>query len=138
MSGEALAKQVGYKHQSAIGNLENRPGGTGGNKISEIAEVLQVPLEWLLRGPDGDTVPTVPQKTPWSKPSQQQYYTRESDQPGPYDQFIARDAMQLLNRLSDAGKRQAIVYLNFLLSQEATASQSVSREDNSLSDNKAA
>jgi hypothetical protein len=57
MSGEALALAVGYAKQSAIGNLENRPRGTGGDKIAEIARVLRVPLEWLLSGPDTGEVP---------------------------------------------------------------------------------
>lgn len=62
LSGDALAKKVGYKNQSAIGNLENRAGGTGGNKIGAIADALHVPIEWLLRGPDSDTIPFTTQK----------------------------------------------------------------------------
>lgn len=57
LSGESLADLVGYKHQSAIGNLENRASGNGGNKIGQIADALSVPVEWLLRGPDGAEVP---------------------------------------------------------------------------------
>lgn len=57
MSGEALALAVGYKNQSAIGNLENRKDAGGGRKLIKIAEVLQVPVEWLLRGPDTEEVP---------------------------------------------------------------------------------
>lgn len=57
MSGEQLAKKVGYKRQSGIANLENRAGGTGGNKLGAIADALGVPVEWLLRGPDGPNVP---------------------------------------------------------------------------------
>jgi len=60
MSGEALAKKVGYKNQSAIGNLENRVGGTGGSKLGSIADALNVPLEWLMRGPDNDNIPFLP------------------------------------------------------------------------------
>lgn len=138
MSGEALAKKVGYKHQSAIGNLENRPGGTGGNKISEIADALDVPLDWLLRGPDGEQVPTVPQKTPFNDQQRNQTTARDGDDEGPFDQYVTRDAIQLFNRLSINGKRQALAYLKFLVSQEPTASQSVSGEDNPLSHPKAA
>lgn len=57
LSGLELAQMVGYKHQSAIGNLENRAGGSGGHKIGDIAEALGVPVEWLLKGPDCDQVP---------------------------------------------------------------------------------
>jgi hypothetical protein len=59
ISGDALAKKAGYKNQSAIGNLENRAGGTGGNKIGVIADALNVSVEWLLRGPDCDVVPFI-------------------------------------------------------------------------------
>jgi transcriptional regulator with XRE-family HTH domain len=60
MTGEELAKKVGYKNQSAIANLENRATGTGGNKISAIADALGVSVEWLLRGPDDPNVPFLP------------------------------------------------------------------------------
>lgn len=54
-----LAKRVGYKTQSGIGNLESRAGGSGGNKIGAIAKALNVPLEWLINGPDSDVVPFI-------------------------------------------------------------------------------
>ena len=57
MSGADLATRVGYKHQSSIGNLENRPGSSGGDRIYLIADVLRVPVDWLLRGPDTENVP---------------------------------------------------------------------------------
>jgi len=60
ISGEQLAKKVGYKNQSAIANLENRAGGTGGSKLGAIADALGVSVEWLLRGPDGPNVPFLP------------------------------------------------------------------------------
>lgn len=63
LSGESLAKKVGYKNQSAIGNLENRAGGTGGSKLGSIADALNVPVEWLLRGPDSDNIPFLPGNT---------------------------------------------------------------------------
>lgn len=57
MTAAALAAEVGYKTQSGIANLENRSNGNGGNKITAIAHVLQVPKTWLQDGPDSDTVP---------------------------------------------------------------------------------
>lgn len=57
MSGETLAHQVGYKHQSAISNLEGRSTGSGGHKIAAIATALGVPLDWLLNGPDDGSIP---------------------------------------------------------------------------------
>lgn len=56
-SAHTLALRVGYKQQSGISNLENRATGSGGNKIGAIAQALGVPVDWLLNGPDGDTVP---------------------------------------------------------------------------------
>lgn len=61
-SGLYLANQVGYKTQSGISNLEQRATGSGGNKIGKIAQALNVPLEWLVNGPDSDKVPFLPPK----------------------------------------------------------------------------
>jgi transcriptional regulator with XRE-family HTH domain len=63
LSGHELAKMVGYEHQSAIGNLENRVGGSGGHKLSRIADALNVSVEWLLKGPDSNT-PQPPSSQP--------------------------------------------------------------------------
>jgi len=52
MSAEELAHKVGYATQSGIANLENRATGRGGYKLSQIAQVLNVSLEWLLNGDD--------------------------------------------------------------------------------------
>ncbi len=52
LSGQELAELVGYKHQSAIGNLENRATGNGGNKLVEIARALNFSVHWFLSGPD--------------------------------------------------------------------------------------
>jgi transcriptional regulator with XRE-family HTH domain len=57
MSADALAQAVGYSHQSAIANIENRKGGLGGKKLPEIAKALRVPLMWLIEGPDSAEVP---------------------------------------------------------------------------------
>ena len=60
-SADELAKKVGYKTQSGISNLENKATGSGGNKISDIARVLSVSVDWLLSGPDCENVPFLPQ-----------------------------------------------------------------------------
>ena len=62
MTGHDLAMAVGYKHQSAIGNLENRATGNGGHKLADISRILRTPIEWLLAGPDSDQVPFIPQQ----------------------------------------------------------------------------
>ena len=56
-SAEKLAHLVGYKKQSGIANIENRNGGSGGKKLTDIARVLDVPVSWLLGGPDMSEVP---------------------------------------------------------------------------------
>ena len=56
-SGLELARAVGYKNQSAIGNIENRAVTTGGRKLPAIARALRTPVEWLINGPDGDQAP---------------------------------------------------------------------------------
>lgn len=57
LSGETLAEKAGYKTQSGISNLENKATGSGGNKISQVAAVLDVSVDWLMNGPDSDSVP---------------------------------------------------------------------------------
>jgi len=57
MSQASLAALAGFAQQSAIGNLENRATGRGGFNLPKIASALGVPLEWLMNGPDGETVP---------------------------------------------------------------------------------
>ena len=52
LSAEERAQRVGYATQSAITNLENRATGRGGYKLGQIAQVLDVSVQWLLGGPD--------------------------------------------------------------------------------------
>lgn len=59
-----LATRCGYKTQSGISNLENRASGSGGNKIGKIAQVLNVPVDWLINGPDTDNVPFLAPRIP--------------------------------------------------------------------------
>ena len=59
MSGEDLARAVGYSHQSAISNLEARATGTGGRSLGRIASVLGVQEAWLRYGPDSEVTPFV-------------------------------------------------------------------------------
>lgn len=61
MTGKQLADKVGYKNQSAISNLENRAATTGGTKAALVAKALNVSADWLLDGPDSDTVPFLPE-----------------------------------------------------------------------------
>jgi|GEM_PF-4172791 len=59
MSGEELAHAAGYKHQSGISNIENRASSRGGMGIQKIAQALDVPIEWLINGPDTEDMRTV-------------------------------------------------------------------------------
>lgn len=109
-SALTLAKKVGYKTQSGIANLENRVGGSGGNKIAAIAKALGVPLEWLMNGPDSDTVPFItPIESPVVSEQTQEpnlnLYRIEAQ--GGQDQWTLA-AMGIMQEL-DAGQRQAMV-----------------------------
>lgn len=78
MSGEELAHQSGYKHQSGISNIENRATGTGGNNIVKIAKALDFALQWFLNGPDTDDMNTVP---PFSADAETTHRAREPEPP---------------------------------------------------------
>jgi len=106
-----LAKRVGYRTQSGIGNLESRAGGSGGNKIGAIAKALNVPLEWLMNGPDSDAVPFVP---PVATPSPARLQVNEPatniytvDRRNQHDEWTMA-AISLMKEL-DVGQRQAMV-----------------------------
>lgn len=119
-SGLTLAQKVGYSHQSSIGNLENRVGGSGGSKITKIAEALNVSVDWLLQGPDSDEVPFGGKLAygnrgtyPTPPPLQVEEWTGVAGDP------IVREAMQLLQRMSPAGREQSLSYLRFMATQHA-------------------
>ena len=119
MSGEALAKAAGYKQQSAIGNLENRAGGSGGSRIGKIADALNVPVDWLLRGPDTGSVPYVKRGPIPSGHTNSKLYAGEASPPNYPIDPILREAHLLLSQMSPAGREQAIVYLRFMATQHA-------------------
>ncbi len=105
-----LAKRVGYKTQSGIGNIESRVGGSGGNKIGAIAKELNVPLEWLMNGQDADMVPFL-------LPMQTSTNAQEANEPNrnlyPIERRSHHDewtlaAIALMKEL-DMGQRQAMV-----------------------------
>ena len=80
-SAETLALKAGYKNQSAIGNLENRVGGSGGNKIAEIARILSVSVDWLMNGPDTGQVPFLPQQIDVSNAKSKTNHTQQQPTP---------------------------------------------------------
>ena len=132
MSGATLAKRVGYKNQSAIGNLENRAGGTGGNKIGQIADALRVPVDWLLRGPDSDIVPALPGWHDDRTRATGGHPAEESDGPDYAPDPILREANTLLSQMSRAGREQAIAYLRFMATQHAAKTPSAGGERDSI------
>jgi len=100
-----LARKVGYKTQSGIGNLENKATGSGGNKIGEIAKALDVSVDWLLNGPDFENVPFLPPVLEQGDPgvlsnqvaesaSATLYAVKNSDE-WPFELFSAADWMIL-------------------------------------------
>lgn len=119
MSGEALAQAAGYKQQSAIGNLENRAGGSGGSRIGLIADALNVPVEWLLRGPDTGAVPFFTRGVIQSNlgPGSSLMKARETARPDTSSDPILTEAHALISRMSPAGREQAISYLRYLATQ---------------------
>jgi transcriptional regulator with XRE-family HTH domain len=79
LSAEALAHKVGYATQSGIANLENRSTGRGGYKLTQIAQVLDVSLDWLLNDHDRTEVAQVPPFT--IHPSSQSHCVKECNTP---------------------------------------------------------
>lgn len=115
LSGEGLAKRVGYKNQSAIGNLENRAGGTGGNKLAVIADALHVPVEWLLCGPDADNVPFLPSQVPPGEPQQPDADKSAQEvksiyQIGQKVDNLATELLELFSQLDNDGKAEFMSY----------------------------
>lgn len=120
-SGEELALAVGYTHQSAIGNLENRVTGTGGTKIAEIATKLRVPIEWLLKGPDGPDVPfsdPMFQAPQTGETNQRQHQNQLHQVRAAYSQDASiEEAMQLFIKLNTSQRVKAIAYMQGLTTE---------------------
>lgn len=138
MSGEELARLVGYSHQSSIGNLENRAGGTGGGRIGQIADALCVPVDWLLRGPDGDNVPFV------NATEHKEYESKApqtcEERPGAYVSLhpVEKEALELLSQMTPEGREQCLGYLRYMASQYRIQSPSAGGERDSIPHQKAA
>lgn len=117
MSGEELAVGVGYKNQSAIGNLENRGGGTGGKKLPDIARKLRVPLQWLIEGPDDGEIPFL---EPIATGAQPEYSTQANDSKNPATSYVidasVLEAVELFKALKTEQRLKAINYMRELLS----------------------
>ncbi len=109
-SGDQLAKKVGYKRQSAIGNLENRAGGNGGNKLTAIAAALNVPVSWLLSGPDTDNIPFLPPKQQPENPNVLSFLARESTPEALYDEDT-QNAIRIFQDMPQPDRRGAVSVL---------------------------
>jgi len=111
-SGEHLARLAGYANQSSIGNLENRATGQGGNRIGAIATALDVPIDWLLRGPDSDLVPFLSSAAQRSvaEESRPAYLHTPMPLPAIHDPWIAEAAV-ILAGLSEIDRRAAVLCL---------------------------
>ncbi len=122
LSGSALADMVGYKNQSAIGNLENRPGASGGNKIGAIAAALGVTADWLLNGPDSEAVPWIEDSAKHPAGSNAVHQTQPQ-----YESEI----LSLYRHLNATGRQEAIDYLRYLV-QKQDKSAAIPREGHPL------
>ena len=148
MSGDTLAKLVGYKHQSSIGNLENRVNGTGGNKISQIADALGVPIKWLMTGPDGTQVPTQEISNVQTfntgqfaasksfNVSSERAVAGVQQPPTEYELHIT--ATQLLTQLDRQGKQEAVDFLSYLVAKKGQTDTAISWQSHSVSRHKSA
>jgi transcriptional regulator with XRE-family HTH domain len=117
LSQHALALRVGFKHQSAISNLESRATGHGGRRLPQIADVLSVPLEWVLQGPDCEN-----DAIPWKLPPEQPdtgVQIVAAEPAGHWETPLVREAMDLLKKMSSAGQQEALRYLRYLAKQHA-------------------
>jgi transcriptional regulator with XRE-family HTH domain len=138
MTGEELATAVGYKNQSAIGNLENRAGGTGGQKLPDIARALRVPLTWLAEGPDDGDIPFL---EPLSTSSTVRHTTLASEPASaPYTVDASVDeAVTLFTRLRTEQRLKAISYMHELLSRAGPGTNQIGvGESDSVPHDKAA
>lgn len=115
LSGEELAIKVGYAQQSAISNLENRGGGSGGKKLPEIARALRVPIAWLMEGPDEEEIP-------FTEPLEFELQTPISNvakQPdaGAYSADASlSEAVEIFKKLRTEQRLKSIQYMRDLLS----------------------
>lgn len=116
ISGERLAHMVGFKNQSAVGNLESRNSRTGGRKVGEIARALRVPLEWLINGPDSDTVPFSEPSAPAPQHQPNNTQAREPSRLTP-DASMA-EVVDLFRQLNTAQRLQAIAHMRGLLGRQ--------------------
>lgn len=113
-SGARLAEAVGYKNQSSIGNIESRLGGRGGHKIAEIARALEVPIEWVLQGPDTDEVPFIAKSKSYQAERQDSIGVGEDTAEYAVDASIS-EAMQLFRQLNTTQRMEAIDHMRRLL-----------------------
>jgi transcriptional regulator with XRE-family HTH domain len=137
LSQEELAHAVGYAKQSAIGNLENRATGNGGNKITQIARALRVPVQWLLSGPDG---PDVPYSTPLLAGDLPTSIAKTAHQAPPAYEADASltEAMTLFRQLNTAHRMEAIEFMQELTREAPLASQEAHGDRDSVPHKKAA
>lgn len=121
ITAHKLALAVGYKTQSGISNIENRSVTTGGRKIAAIAHELRLPLEWVMNGPDG---PTIPWLEPPSKPAPATATPISTQEPGSgvYEanahkisvdllDIYTREAVRIMLSLQEHEKRGAVATL---------------------------
>lgn len=118
MSGDHLAREAGYSNQSAIGNLENRGGGSGGKRLPEIARALKVPVTWLLEGPDDGEIPFLEKPLridPYGRSESTPQTARDREPEHPYLDASLQEAIALFAMLRTEQRLKAIEYMQGLL-----------------------
>ena len=124
LTGEELAKKVGYKTQSGISNLENRANGRGGFMLPRIAMALDVSVDWLLEGPDTHDMSTVQQYT--SKVptySQSQKEPEQVREPEAKYNSLRAEAHRLIDEISDFGLTRVLGMLEDAAAMHPASSQ---------------
>lgn len=107
LSGETLAKEVGYQTQSGISNLENRSVGRGGFNLPKIAKALNFSIEWFLNGPDVEDMALVP-------PFASSGAAHRIEEPQGKYATTRQHAHHLLDQLSELGIEKAITMLEVI------------------------
>lgn len=133
-SGQTLAEKLGYKTQSAISNLENRATGRGGNKLGQVAKVLNVSPDWLLDGPDGPKVPFLNTRaTHWPEATHNaRPFLLMDSATDANDDRLTSEVVTIFTGLSPAGRSEAIRYLRFLASQHSPPKFGAESESDSV------
>jgi len=132
-SAEKLAEMVGYRHQSAIANIENRATTSGGQRLPKIAAALRVSPDWLLSGPDTHNVPFLPPKYLVPVPAEPAQLAAENGATWPFERAPISRIHRLIEQLGDPERQHAIDdidrHLDIVLERWEREAQALKKRD---------